>query len=151
VKRPSCCPTLVVIEIVNYRPFRSQQDQTPSSEPRTYTGVRGDHKMASSIVSPLRNTYRYLVCPSLAFPFAPRTVLTNLLFLIGSTCARLQTATPGARVARPLLLCSARARRPRARIRRSSNPRTHGLPPTRAHTNYIPKCVFHRPISYSFS
>ena len=45
----------------------SQQDQTPYSEPRTYTGVRVVHKMASSIVSPLRNTYRYLVRSSLTF------------------------------------------------------------------------------------
>jgi hypothetical protein len=62
----------------------------------------------------------------------------------------MHTATPGARIARPLLLCSARTRRPRARFRRASNPRTHGLPPTRTHTNYIPKCVVpHRPISYT--
>ena len=45
----------------------SQQDQTPYSEPRTYTGVRVVHEMASSIVSPLRNAYRYLVRSSLTF------------------------------------------------------------------------------------
>ena len=62
-------------------------------------------------------------------------------FCIHRLALRIYTATPGPRVARPLLLSGARARRPRTRIWRAAHPRTHGIPPTRAHTHYIPKYV----------
>jgi len=51
------------------------------------------------------------------------------------------TATPGARVARSILLRSDWVGRPRPRIWRAAHPRTNGLPPTRANTDYVPKCV----------
>ena len=51
------------------------------------------------------------------------------------------TATPGARVARALLLRRAGFHRPRACVYRAAYPRTARLPTARTHTDHVSECV----------
>jgi len=87
---------------------------------RPHTKQNGvQYRLASPQYLPLPRT------PPTYIPVRSVNRPDELSFPIGSACttrARAYTATPGARVPRPLLLCSARVRRPRARIRRAAHP-----------------------------
>lgn len=94
-------------------------------------------QVMASIISPFRNTYRYLV----RSPFFFYQPLSQ--FLLDNLFVRFypNTATPGARVTRALLLRRARCHRPRARVHRTAHPGTAGLSPARAHTGHVSECV----------